>query len=84
MPLIEEAHATSGGTYGARPITRALRRKGHEVRKGAGHRPVPFAALAGGVVPAVQRMLNAPRPWRYLTPVLKHRRTLLVGTADPE
>ncbi|MBX7553534.1 transposase [Streptomyces sp. NPDC004232] len=28
MPLIEEIHAESGGTYGARRITRALRRKG--------------------------------------------------------
>ncbi len=28
MPLIEEVHAESGGTYGARRITRALGRKG--------------------------------------------------------
>ncbi|WP_432159723.1 hypothetical protein [Streptomyces sp. NRRL F-5630] len=27
MPLIEEIHADSGGTYGARRFTRALRRK---------------------------------------------------------
>ncbi|MGK7235850.1 transposase [Streptomyces hygroscopicus] len=27
MPLIEQVHAESGGTYGARRITRALRRK---------------------------------------------------------
>ena len=28
MPLIQQVHAESGGTYGARRITRALRRKG--------------------------------------------------------
>ena len=28
MPVIEEIHADSGGTYGARRITRALRREG--------------------------------------------------------
>ncbi|WP_159402032.1 IS3 family transposase, partial [Streptomyces hygroscopicus] len=33
MPLIEQVHAESGGTYGARRITRALRRKGHEVAR---------------------------------------------------
>ncbi|MDX3241252.1 IS3 family transposase [Streptomyces sp. ME18-1-4] len=27
MPVIEEIHAESGGTYGARRITRALRRR---------------------------------------------------------
>lgn len=33
MPVIEEIHAESGGTYGARRITRALRRKGVEVAR---------------------------------------------------
>lgn len=33
MPLIEQVHAESGGTYGARRITRALRRKGLEVAR---------------------------------------------------
>lgn len=33
MPLIEEIHAESGGTYGARRITRALRRKGANVAR---------------------------------------------------
>ena len=31
MPLIEEIHTESGGTYGTRRITRALRRKGVDV-----------------------------------------------------
>jgi putative transposase len=33
MPLIEEIHAESAGTYGARRITRALRRKGVDVAR---------------------------------------------------
>ncbi|MFF3488201.1 IS3 family transposase [Streptomyces sp. NPDC002701] len=33
MPVIEQVHAESGGTYGARRITRALRRKGVEVAR---------------------------------------------------
>ncbi|GGL95600.1 hypothetical protein GCM10010129_44370 [Streptomyces fumigatiscleroticus] len=33
MPLLEQVHAESGGTYGARRITRALPRKGHEVAR---------------------------------------------------
>jgi repressor of nif and glnA expression len=33
MPLIEEIHAESGGTCGARRITRALRRKGVDVAR---------------------------------------------------
>ncbi len=33
MPLIEQVHAESGGTYGARRITRALRRKRHEAAR---------------------------------------------------
>lgn len=33
MPLIEEIHAESGATYGARRITRALRRKGIDVAR---------------------------------------------------
>ncbi|WP_164837849.1 IS3 family transposase, partial [Streptomyces sp. B27] len=33
MPLIEEVHADSGGTYGVRRITRALGRRGVEVAR---------------------------------------------------
>lgn len=33
MPLIEEIHETSGGTYGAHRITRALRRKDVDVAR---------------------------------------------------
>ncbi|GGW79580.1 IS3 family transposase [Streptomyces griseoloalbus] len=33
MPLIEQVHADSGGTYGVRRITRALRRKGVHVAR---------------------------------------------------
>ncbi|MCX4537930.1 IS3 family transposase [Streptomyces sp. NBC_01669] len=33
MPLIEQVHAESGGTYGARRITRALCRKGVDVAR---------------------------------------------------
>ncbi|MFE2094308.1 transposase [Streptomyces sp. NPDC059460] len=33
MPLIEQVHAESGGTYGARRITRALCRKGVDMAR---------------------------------------------------
>ncbi|WP_420719173.1 IS3 family transposase, partial [Streptomyces sp. WM6386] len=33
MPMIEQIHDESGGTYGARRITRALRRKGVAVAR---------------------------------------------------
>ncbi|WUH92627.1 IS3 family transposase [Streptomyces sp. NBC_00433] len=33
MLLIEQVHAESGGTYGARRITRALGRRGHQVAR---------------------------------------------------
>ncbi|MER7577948.1 transposase [Streptomyces sp. NPDC126514] len=44
MPLIEQVHAQSGGTYGVRRITRALRRKGRVLREALAQ--VPGASTA--------------------------------------
>ncbi|MFE7978852.1 IS3 family transposase [Streptomyces shenzhenensis] len=65
-PLIEEAHATSGGTYGARRITRALRRKGHEVARCTVERPMAELSLKGVIRGRRRRTTvaepSAPRP----------------------
>ncbi|MDX2741432.1 IS3 family transposase [Streptomyces caniscabiei] len=61
MPLIEEAHATSGGTYGARRITRALRRKGHEVARCTVERLIAELGLEG-VIRGRRRRTTVPEP----------------------
>ncbi|MFF4753361.1 IS3 family transposase [Streptomyces sp. NPDC002514] len=59
MPLIEEAHVTSGGTYGARRITRALRCKGHEVARCTVER---LMAGLGHVIRGRRRRATVPEP----------------------
>ncbi|MFL4910254.1 IS3 family transposase [Streptomyces sp. MMS24-I2-30] len=61
MPLIEEAHVTSGGTYGARRITRALRRKGHEVARCTVERLMAGLGLKG-VIRGRRRRTTVPEP----------------------
>ncbi|MFI9629623.1 IS3 family transposase [Streptomyces sp. NPDC052042] len=54
MPLIEEIHAEPGGTYGARRITRALRRKGAVVARCTVERLMAeLAAFSQAAVPAL-------------------------------
>ncbi|MFI1159335.1 IS3 family transposase [Streptomyces sioyaensis] len=61
MPLIEEIHAESGGTYGARRITRALRRKGVDVARCTVERPM--AELSpGGRHPRAAAADHRPEP----------------------
>ncbi|MGW7008732.1 IS3 family transposase [Streptomyces sp. NPDC054933] len=59
MPLIESVHAESGGTYGARRITRALRRKGHEVARCTVERLMAELGLEG-VIRGRRRRTTVP------------------------
>ncbi|MEV5952154.1 IS3 family transposase [Streptomyces sp. NPDC051993] len=61
MPLIEEIHAESGGTYGARRITRALRRKGVEVARCTVERLMAELGLEG-VIRGRRRRTTVPEP----------------------
>ncbi|MEU3657999.1 IS3 family transposase [Streptomyces sp. NPDC032161] len=61
MRLIEEAHATSGGTHGARRITGALRRKGHEVARCTVERLMAELGLEG-VIRGRRRRTTVPEP----------------------
>ncbi|MFE9045866.1 IS3 family transposase [Streptomyces sp. NPDC007818] len=61
MPLIEEAHAESGGTYSARRITRALRRRGHEVARCTVERLMADLGLEG-VIRGRRRRTTVPEP----------------------
>ncbi|WP_329138163.1 IS3 family transposase [Streptomyces sp. NBC_01476] len=61
MPLIEQVHAESGGTYGARRITRALRRKGHEVARCTVERLMAELGLEG-VIRGRRRRTTVPEP----------------------
>ncbi|MFF9402138.1 IS3 family transposase [Streptomyces sp. NPDC014744] len=61
MPLIEEIHAESGGTYGARRITRALRRKGVDVARCAVERLMAELGLEG-VIRGQRRRTTLPEP----------------------
>ncbi|MCX4741893.1 IS3 family transposase [Streptomyces antibioticus] len=61
MPLIEEVHAESGGTYGARRITRALRRKGHGVARCTVERLMAELGLEG-VIRGRRRRTTIPEP----------------------
>jgi transposase InsO family protein len=65
-PLIEQVHAESGGTYGARRITRALRRKGVDVARCTVERLMRELGLEG-VIRGQRRKTtvlepSAPRP----------------------
>ncbi|MFE1408005.1 IS3 family transposase [Streptomyces sp. NPDC058770] len=61
MPLIEEVHAESGGAYGARRITRALRRKGHGVARCTVERLMAELGLEG-VIRGRRRRTTIPEP----------------------
>ncbi|MER5740117.1 IS3 family transposase [Streptomyces sp. NPDC002262] len=61
MPLIEQVHAESGSTYGARRITRAPRRKGHEVARCTVERLMPELGLEG-VIRGRRRRTTIPEP----------------------
>ncbi len=66
MPLIEQVHAESGGTYGARRITRALRRKGVDVARCTVERLMAELGLEGVIRGQRRRTTvaepSAPRP----------------------
>ncbi|MER6358679.1 IS3 family transposase [Streptomyces sp. NPDC001634] len=66
MPLIEEIHAESGGSYGARRITRALRRKGVLVARCTVERLMAELGLEGVIRGQRRRTTvaepSAPRP----------------------
>ncbi|MDN3028106.1 IS3 family transposase [Streptomyces sp. S.PB5] len=66
MPLIEEIHAESGATYGARRITRALRRKGIEVARCTVERLMREVGIEGVIRGQRRRTTvaepSAPRP----------------------
>ncbi|MEU7305657.1 IS3 family transposase [Streptomyces sp. NPDC007189] len=61
MPLIEQVHAESGGTYGARRITRALRRKGVLVARCTVERLMRELGLEG-VIRGQRRRTTVPEP----------------------
>ncbi|GAP47662.1 integrase [Streptomyces azureus] len=60
-PLIEQVHAESGGTYGARRITHALRRKGVEVARCTVERLMRELGLEG-VIRGQRRRTTVPEP----------------------
>ncbi|MEU6525216.1 IS3 family transposase [Streptomyces sp. NPDC046924] len=66
MPLIEQVHAESGGTYGTRRITRVLRRRGHEVAHCTVERLMVELGLEGVIRGRLHRTTapepSAPRP----------------------
>jgi putative transposase len=61
MPLIEEIHAESGATYGARRITRALRHKGIEVARCTIERLMRELGIEG-VIRGQRRRTTVPEP----------------------
>ncbi|MCX5355826.1 IS3 family transposase [Streptomyces mirabilis] len=61
LPLIEEIHAESGATYGARRITRALRRKGVEVARCTVERLMRELGIEG-VIRGQRRRTTVPEP----------------------
>ncbi len=61
MPLIEQVHADSGGTYGVRRITRALRRKGVHVARCTVERLMAELGLEG-VIRGRRRRTTVPEP----------------------
>ncbi|WRZ96665.1 IS3 family transposase [Streptomyces sp. NBC_00841] len=73
IPLIEQVHAESGGTYGARRITRALCRKGVDVARCTVERLMAelgpeASSVAGGAAPRSRsRRHPARRTWSTAT-----------------
>ncbi|MGW0086525.1 IS3 family transposase [Streptomyces sp. NPDC003393] len=61
MPLIEQVHAESGGTYGVRRFTRALRRKGVLVARCTVERLMAELGLEG-VIRGRRRCTTVPEP----------------------
>ncbi|MEU1304665.1 MULTISPECIES: IS3 family transposase [Streptomyces] len=61
MPVIEESHAESGGTYGVRRITRALLGKGVDVARCAVGRLMAELGLEG-VIRGQRRRTTVPEP----------------------
>ncbi|MBB1251915.1 IS3 family transposase [Streptomyces sp. OF3] len=61
MPLIEQVHAESGGTYGVRRITRALKRKGVQVARCTVERLMDELGLEG-VIRGQRRLTTVPEP----------------------
>ncbi|MFI6357966.1 IS3 family transposase [Streptomyces sp. NPDC050743] len=61
MPLIEEIHAESGATYGARRITRALRRKGMDAARCTVERLMRELGIEG-VIRGQRRRTTVPEP----------------------
>ncbi|WP_107083833.1 IS3 family transposase [Streptomyces viridochromogenes] len=61
MPLIEQVHTESGGTYGVRRITRALRRKGVHVARCTVERLMAELGLEG-VIRGQRRRTTVPEP----------------------
>jgi putative transposase len=61
MPMIEPVHAESGGTYGSRRITRALRRKGVEVARCTIERLMAELDIEG-VIRSRRRRTTIPEP----------------------
>jgi transposase InsO family protein len=61
IPLIEEVHSESGGTYGARRITRALGRKGVEVARCTVEQLMAELDLEG-VIRGRRRRTTVPEP----------------------
>jgi transposase InsO family protein len=61
MPLIEQIHAESGGTYGARRITRALKRKGVDVARCTIERLMAELDIEG-VIRGRRRRTTIPEP----------------------
>jgi putative transposase len=66
MPVIESVHAESGGTYGARRMTRALKRKGVDVARSTVERLMAELNLEGVIRGQRRRTTicepSAPRP----------------------
>lgn len=78
MPLIEQAHAESGGTYGTRRITRAPRRKGVVVARCTVERLMAELGLEGVI--RGQRRTTVPEPSR---PARRTWSTATSPRADP-
>ncbi|MER6849886.1 IS3 family transposase [Streptomyces flaveolus] len=76
MPLIEKVHAESDGTYGARRITRALRRRGHGVARCTVERLMAELGLEGVIRGRGRRTTipepSAPRPPAWSTETSPH------------
>ncbi|WTC18820.1 IS3 family transposase [Streptomyces cellulosae] len=72
MPLIEQVHAESGGTYGARRITRALRRRGVDVARCTVERLMRELGLEG-VIRGQRRKTTVPEPLAPRPPDLVDR-----------